>query len=216
MLTTIAITSLLSETEREFTTEMAAKQSVIDSIHSQLRESSAQLGEERRRLEHLQVRAKDRDERKQKIGNLRRAGEEEQFRLSQMQQQHGGLMTNGDIDMRLGDADIAFSPILSSISPNMMHDPRLSGTLPPASTLRIRLNAYMSNNEDLEAHVRELKGKSRDLEAKYRRVISLCTHVDEDKIDSVLDNLCRAVDSEHGDVELGRVRDFLQKVEGVE
>jgi regulatory protein SWI6 len=74
----------------------------------------------------------------------------------------------------------------------------------------------MANRETLESEVRGLKGKSLDLEKKYRRVIGLCTRVEEDMVDSVLDNLCRAVDSEHGDVELGRVRDFLQKVEGVE
>jgi hypothetical protein len=72
----------------------------------------------------------------------------------------------------------------------------------------------MVNNESLESEVRNLKRKSGDLESKYRRIIGLCTHVEESKIDGVLGNLCRAVESE-GDVELGRVREFLHKVEGV-
>jgi regulatory protein SWI6 len=216
ILTSAAITSLLNETEKEFTTEILAKQSIIDSIHAELREASAQLGEEQRRLEKLQALAKEREERKQKISNLRKAAEDEQFRLSQIQQQHGH-MANGDNQMRLGDADKAFSPLPLGIPPGAaLQDARLAASLPSASVLRARLNAYMSNNNVLEAEVRNLKGKSRNLEAKYRRIISLCTHVDEDKIDSVLNNLCRAVDSENGDVELGRVREFLQKVEGVE
>jgi regulatory protein SWI6 len=183
---------------------MAAKQAVIDSIHAQLRESSAQLGEERRRLERLQARAKERRERKQKIANLRRAHEEEQYRLNQMQAQSG--MSNGDsgsMNMRLGDADKPFLPVPASN--------------PSTSILRACLNAYVSNNSVLESEVRNLKGKSRELEGKYRRVISLCTKVEESRIDGVLGSLWRAVSSEgEGDVELGRVREFLMKVEGCE
>ena len=80
ILTSAAITSLLNETEKEFTTEIQAKQSIIDLIHAELRDASAQLGEEQRRLEKLQARAKEREERKQKIANLRKAAADEQFR----------------------------------------------------------------------------------------------------------------------------------------
>jgi regulatory protein SWI6 len=210
-LTSTAITSLLSETEREFSQEMQAKQSVIDSIHGQLRESSAQLGEERRRLEGLQTRAKRREEQKQKITNLGKAAIEEKFRLSQL---HRGQIGR-DTDMRLGDADKPFQ--IPSIEPSTaVQDPRVAASMPSASALGAKLGAFVANRETLESEVRGLKGKSLDLEKKYRRVIGLCTRVEEDMVDSVLGNLCRAVDSEHSDVELGRVRDFLQKVEGVE
>jgi hypothetical protein len=64
--------------------------------------------------------------------------------------------------------------------------------------------------------VGELRSKSRELEVKYRKTISLCTRVPEERIDDVLEGLWRAVDSEGGDVELGRVREFLTRVEGVE
>jgi len=53
-----------------------------------------------------------------------------------------------------------------------------------------------------------------ELAAKYRKIISMCTGVEEDNVDGVLHNLLRAVESE-SDVELGRVRDFLQRVDGV-
>jgi DNA repair exonuclease SbcCD ATPase subunit len=216
ILTSAAITSLLNETEKEFSTEIQAKQSIIDSIHAELRDASAQLGEEQRRLERLQARQKARDERKQKIANMQKAAQDEQFRLSQIQQQHGH-MANGENQMRLGDADKAFTPLPHNIPAGAaLQDTRLAASLPSVPILQARLNAYVANNEALEAEVRSLKGKSRDLEAKYRRIISLCTYVDEDKIDGVLNNLFRAVNSEHGDVELGRVREFLQKVESVE
>jgi regulatory protein SWI6 len=191
---------------------MQAKQSAIDSIHAQLRESSALLGEERRRLDRLRLRAKESSERKQRISNLRKAAEEERYRLQHMQHQHGH-MANGDVDLHLGDADKPFIPLSTIMSPDMTIHP---SHLPPASVLRAQLHAYTSNNSFLESEVRGLKSKSRDLEAKYRRIIQLCTGVEEDKIEGVLGNLTRAVESERGDVELGRVREFLQKVEGVE
>ena len=51
----------------------------------------------------------------------------------------------------------------------------------------------------------------------YRKVVSLCTKVDEDRVDSVLEGLVQALDSDPLDgVEVGRVREFLRKVEGVE
>jgi regulatory protein SWI6 len=46
-------------------------------------------------------------------------------------------------------------------------------------------------------------------------VISLCTGVEESKVDTHLENLLRAVESEQNDVEITRVREFLQRVEGV-
>ena len=227
MLTISAITSLLSDTEVEFNREMEAKQTQIDSIHMKLRDSSAALGEERRRLEGLQAHAKEREERKLKIANLMRAAEEERVRLSQMQQQYGQM--NGEVEMRLGDADKGLAipagavpaNILSNINPNP-HQPQvidqaqrqLLASLPPTHVLRARVSAYKSNNDALTEDVRGLQSKSSELAAKYRRIISLCTRVDENKVDGVLDNLLRAVESEQNDVELGRVRDFLQRVDG--
>lgn len=82
--------------------------------------------------------------------------------------------------------------------------------------LRARVQAYRENSARLEGAVAELKARSREVEGKYRKVISLCTKVPEERIDDVLEGLWRAVDSEGGDVELGRVREFLGRVEGVE
>jgi len=225
---TTAISTLLAQTENEFTTEMSAKQTQIDTIHAKLRESSATLGIERTRLEDLKKQAKERDERKLKIANLRRALDEERSRLGQMQQQYGQM--NGDVEMRLGDADKGLAipagavpaNILSNINPSP-HQPQvldqaqrqLLASLPPTHILRARVNAYKANNEGLTENIRVLQSKNSDLAAKYRKIISVCTGVEEENVDGVLQNLLRAVESEQNDVELGRVREFLQRVDGV-
>src|SRR3954464_10353454 len=108
---------------------MDAKQAQIDSIHVKLRESSALLGQERSRLDALRKETKEREERKLKIANLRRAAEEERSRLAQLQQQYGQINNEGD--MRLGDADKALAipggaipaNVLSNINPSP-HQPQ--------------------------------------------------------------------------------------------
>lgn len=205
---------------------MEKKQAIIDDLHSQLRAASGDLGEQRRRLEGYQAEANERDVRKLKIANLMRAYEEEQSRLSRMQSQYGQM--NGEVELELGDADKGYlipdqaAAILARINPHP-HQPLvispaerqiLDASLPPTHVLRARINAYKNNNQALEESVRDLQSKSSELAGKYRKVISLCTGVDEANVDNVLENLLRAVDSEQDDVELTRVREFLQRVEG--
>lgn len=213
-----SITTLLTSTENEFAAEMNTKQCAVDAVHASLRETSAALGTARQRLERLQARAKAREDRRMQTSNLRRAGEEEQFRLNQISQN----VVNGDAaEFRLGDADAPFLSLPSDLPPGSARQhPQLIASLPSASVLRARLTAYELINIGVQADVEKLKKKSRDVEERYRRVISLCTGVPETKVDSVIPSLWRAVESEGengmGDLEVGRVREFLGRVGGVE
>lgn len=226
-LTVPAIATLLNQTENEFGKEMDKKQATIDDLHSQLRDASGKLGDQRRRVEQLQAEAKERDARKTKIANLRRAYDEERSHLAQMQSQLGQMHT--DVEVELGDADKGLAipdqatPILSEIT---MSPPQaivvdlgdrqaLSVSLPPAHVLRARLAAYQSVNQDLETNVRDLQSKSSELASKYRKIISVCTQTPEAKVDMVIDSLLRAIESEPSDVESTRIREFLTRVEGV-
>jgi regulatory protein SWI6 len=220
---------MLSETEVEFNRELEAQQDKINKLHRELRDASSDMGARRRRLEAAQAAQKERKTRELKIHNLQIAVEEQRSRLLHMQQQYGQM--DGEVSMKLGDADEGLAipagalpaNILSNINPNS-HQPLvldqaqrqlLASTLPPAHVLRARVNAYKSNNQELEEGVRGLQAKSSDLAAKYRRIIASCIQAPEDKVDTVLENLLRAVESEN-DVELGRVREFLSRVDGVE
>ncbi|CAL3962970.1 unnamed protein product [Diplocarpon coronariae] len=222
-----SITALLNQTESEFGKEINKKQAAIDDLHAQLRDASGELGEQRRRVELLQTEAKERDARKSKIANLRRAYDEERDRLAQMQAQYGQI--NGEHELQLGDADKGLglsdqaSSILSRISvlpgQPLAIEPAdrqaLASSLPPAHVLRARLSAYQTVNQDLEASVRDLQSKSSERASKYRQIIGLCTQTPEAKVDSVIDSLLRAIESEPSDVEITRVREFLSRVESV-
>lgn len=205
---------------------MVRKQVTVDELHAQLRDSSRELGEQRQILERIQAETNEREARKLKTTNFKRAYAEERTKLSQLQAQSGQI---GDADLLLGEADGELvvpeeaKNVLLNLNLNPYQQPALdkaqhqilSATLPPAHILRARLNAYKSNNQAIEENVRDLQSKSSELASKYRKVIGLCTGVEEEDVDKHLENLLRAVESEHTDVELTRVRDFLTRVEAV-
>ena len=77
------------------------------------------------------------------------------------------------------------------------------------------MRAYRVNNLGLVEFANQLRGRSIELEKKLRRVVALCTGTEEERIDGMVGSLVLAVESEGGeDVEVGRVREFLRKVEG--
>lgn len=86
--------------------------------------------------------------------------------------------------------------------------------LPSAALLRARTQALKLRAEMTRKAVGTLKGRSKDVEVKYRRVVSLCSGVPEQQVDEVIDGLLRAVESEKDGLEIGRVRRFLGGVDG--
>ncbi|KAH9871187.1 hypothetical protein J1614_006763 [Plenodomus biglobosus] len=106
---------------------------------------------------------------------------------------------------------------LSQILHQPQHRDYLMQQLPPVHVLRQRLETYTHTNGSLLNRSRILKEKDGQLEQMYRKVVSLCTKVEESRIEECLEGLVAALDSEEGEgVEVGRVREFLRKVEGVE
>ncbi|KAL7629868.1 transcriptional regulator swi6 [Parahypoxylon ruwenzoriense] len=198
-----SITHLLNETSTSFQSELKKKQQDLDTIHASLRITSTQLGDARRQLETLQVAAKSQSLTRQKIANLSRGHDEEQKRLFRLEQSHGRLDAsnwetelNAALESAKGDA------------PN-------AALVPSAAVLRSRIQAFRNRTDVIRKSVGSLRGRSKDVEVKYRRVVALCTGVLENEVDSVVDGLLRAVESEKGELEIGRIRRFLGGVDGL-
>ena len=86
--------------------------------------------------------------------------------------------------------------------------------MPSTAVLQARKEAYQVTNMRLEQQKTQLKSQSFELEAQMRRIVSLCTGVEEGKVDEMLEGLQAAVESERGgEVDVGRVREFLRRVE---
>ncbi|UPL03949.1 hypothetical protein LCI18_014883 [Fusarium solani-melongenae] len=203
-----SITHLLTETGSAFQTEMKSKQISLDTLHSTLRTTSTQLGEARRSLEHLSATLKKQQLARQKVANLSHAREDEQVRLMQEQSRTSQPNPSSSWETEL-------SAMLEAADDTSGGGFSGEGLLPSAAVLRARVNAVQGRRDMTRKMVSALKGRSRDVEVKYRRVVALCTGVQEAEVDAVVDGLLKAVESEHEELEIGRVRRFLGGVEGV-
>ena len=218
---------MLNASDLDFSTELHEKQELLDSTNRALKDSSNALVEERRQLEELQAKAREKGELKQKIQNLKRSAGELRREISQGEPQLNGVMANVsvgeadkglDFDGRLEEMADVFPRgdvgALEMLTPEQMAF-LSSLDLERAEVLGGRVQAYQRHNEGLEERTRELKSKSRELEERYKKIVSLCTKVEVESVDRVLDSLLQAVVSEQKEnVELGRVREFLRMVQG--
>lgn len=200
---------------------MQSKQSLIDQNHARLREVTAQLAEERRQLAEHQSRVNERKAVRQRIENLLRANEAS--RALVLENCPGGIRH----DVQVGEADAGLDievnrlpksaavpgePLPQQLEPN--HVEYLKN-LPHTRVLQARTAAYRLINAQLEGKTKALQSQSSELEIQLRKVVALCTGTEESKVEEMVDGLCAAVESEAGnDVEVGRVREFLRRVEG--
>ncbi|KAK0723543.1 hypothetical protein B0T26DRAFT_641895 [Lasiosphaeria miniovina] len=209
-----SITHLIGETSSLFQAELKRKQDTIASLHNSLRTTSGQVGEARRTLEALQEKLNAQQLARQMVVNLKRACDEEEYRLLQVEQRHGRL------DVASANAwEMELEAALKGASnPQTQDTPGVNGHspgLPSTAVLRARINALRSSSTQTRQAVAALQARSKERELKYRRLVSLCTRQPETEVDTLLDTLTRAVESEKGELEISRVRRFLGGVEGV-
>jgi len=194
-----ALTSMLTQNLNQHKTLLAAKTAQIDALNTQIQELSAQAKLEIDHFQSLQRRARLREDRTRKIENLRRI-----LTSQQQNQSSKSNAANSQHNRTVGDADTPFTSTSTPQSP---------------STLQRLLRAYAANNTSLQSKSTALKSRSLAVEHTYRRVVALCTNVPEDKVEETLPSLVAAVESERGALamgreDVGRVREFLNMVEG--
>jgi regulatory protein SWI6 len=230
----------------QFTQETRIKQDAIDRTNETITQLSAQQKTEQARLEALRARTKARQDRAKRITNLHRWLDTQNRVLNvthpasirdgvkrnigyadtdgagialRPEQLPELLVTVGEaIQRKASDGESYLStPVPLDMVALAQSNKALVAHLPSSAVLRHRLIAYIRNNEKLATRSKTLKEKDGQLEAMYRKVVSLCTRVEEEKIDEVLEGLVQALESDPLDgVEVGRVREFLRKVEGVD
>ena len=214
----------------DFAAELREKQEELDKTNLRLKDAGTALAEERRRLQDLQAKSREKHELKQKITNLIRSNSELKSQLPQV----SGELPNGvpdnvaigeadkglDFDGRLASVEQMFPNGEENVNPNgpLSSEQRVFlSSLERMEVLRGRIKAYQQHNADLENQAHKLRRLSRELEERYSKIVSICTGVEAGKVDEMLDNLLQAVMSEQKEhVELGKVRDFLRLVQGTE
>ncbi|KAF2228293.1 hypothetical protein BDZ85DRAFT_188949 [Elsinoe ampelina] len=174
-----SLTSLLQSNLQNHKTLLQQKMTQIDALTTQIQELSSQQAAELQRFNDMKDKVRLREERERKIQNLSR------FLSSSTSRSNAATGSADDnISKRYRlptHADNISSAALGNLS---------------VAQLRAISRGYERNNAALTQENQTLKSKSLDLESMYRRVISLCTSVAEDKVDEMLSGLVAAVESE--------------------
>lgn len=217
------MSGIFAQADADFQAEMKEKDEVLSKTNAALKESSNSLIEEKKKLEELSSKAREREELAQKIKNLKRFNQELRDQLSSTSQvqdnvQVGEADKGLDLDGKIDNIDQLFPGDIHDLGSNLTQEQiTLLTSLERAEVLTGRVQAYQTHNAVLDNEARGLRGKSKDLEEKYRKIISLCTGTPEERVDDLLDQLVQAVISEQKDmassVDLTRVRDFLRMVQ---
>ena len=222
------MTELLTSTDLSLKSELTKRQSLIDAAHFKLRDSTNQLGTDRRRASRLQAKADARSTIRTQISNLRRSNSEQRKRALQPQPKGHHHSTSDpstlQTNIKIGEADLGLkidtlslpAPSTGSSNLSTVHVGALK-SLPQTQLLGARLSGYRHTNAHLQVRARELQSRSCDLERQLKRVVGLCTGVGDDgeKVEGMLEGLQTAVESERDeDIEVGRVREFLRRVDG--
>jgi len=208
-------------------TLLAQKTSQIDTLTKEIKDLSAQQASETQTLNDLQQRIHIREDRQRRIANLARY-------IDVSTKPTKPTSSSSEQQKTFGITDQMLESVLATAtnSSSSLRDLNLQ-------QLRALHKAYKANENLLHKENNSLKSRSVEIESLYRKVISLCTGVPEDKIDEMLTSLVAAVESEssnlahvnvsrntagnlgestHGGMAgLGaaRVREFLSLVDGV-
>jgi regulatory protein SWI6 len=239
------MSGILQSASMQFTQEARLKQDAIDRTNELITQLSSQQKQEQQKLEHLRNRLRLRQDRAKRIANLKRwlepqrhmlsvnAGAtdlHEKRRIGYADAEGAGVIVNeedlpfelrqaGEVLIRRASDGPSYLSTPLPLDPASLSNQQISPLLSQISStfLRHRLETYTHSNTALLTRSRKLKEKDGQLEQMYRKVVSLCTKVEESRIEECLESLVAALDSEEGEgVEVGRVREFLRKVEGVD
>lgn len=120
------------------------------------------------------------------------------------------------IVQQLKSGSIRFVNPRSSSPPVQSSPTTITETLPLKSLLRARIKAYTQNAENIKAYRQSILDNYSDLEPLFRKVVSVCTAVPETKVDELLTQFVKAVESDPEEVDLSRVAGFLKKVDAGE
>lgn len=208
--TLLAMTTMLTQSLTSHRDTLRHRTEQIDQLNSQIQVFSARQKQELDHLAEIKERVRLRTERQAKIANLKRSIAEKRRESAQRSR-------------------TAPPPSLADVEPTWLNDTNSQtlldasadsaqlSSLPSPTVLKATLNAYLANNSNLQRQADELRARSSEMEGMYRKVVSLCTGVAEDKVEESLPALVAAVESEKGALgreDVGRVRDFLRRVDG--
>lgn len=203
------IVSSITSLDTDFSVEIAGRQRVVDAARGDLRTATNALSDARQRLDLLRGLSSKLGEMHKRALNLERALQDEDTKFK-ADSNNQDVSFEGNFD---ADQPFRTRAIFGNLDKEWTVEEISQIDIPSQQVLGARVRAYQKNKAQLEATAGELKGRSTELEHKFKRVISLSTSVPEDRVDSLLEGLVQAVESDSGEVDINRVAGFLRKLD---
>ncbi|AGO10825.1 AaceriAFR690Cp [[Ashbya] aceris (nom. inval.)] len=234
--------SLLSSISKDYEQELKEHEHKLQELHTQLNSRRSQLATSRDRLakarqlkdEHAllaesvaNIEASTKEEEANFAARTREMGinpddyrgldefdADEPFRIDIIYSELDTILHQqfqGDLETML--KDINLNKVVEDIlAKTQAQNPDAIAAIPPAVLLRARIQAYKRNEKELEETFQSIDEKHKTLESKFRRVLSLCLKIEEDKVDGMLDGLLQAITNEDpDDIDIDEMQDFLRK-----
>ncbi|KAG8927123.1 transcriptional regulator swi6 [Tulasnella sp. 418] len=191
------LTSMIQNLNSEFSTELKAKQDSLDVTQAHLRAATRELAEQRRQIQQWQSSLGQLDQVRQRIKNIEKVlKEEDSFdwtgrteidgtpSAEKPFEYRGPSSTLSGLGLGLGGKN-GFS--MSEFSVPLEVDPTIPPGDPISTLVKLkRLKMWQERVDQLmEKRIEGIKGASAEKELMCRRVVSLCTDVPIDKVDSV-------------------------------
>ncbi|KAF7794230.1 hypothetical protein EIP86_005362 [Pleurotus ostreatoroseus] len=199
----------------DFTAEMKTKQDALDVTQAHLRAATRELAEQRKQIQIWQSQCAELDLVGHRTRNLEKALQEEDLidwtGRSELDGSDGTVL-GGPAFQKRGEGSTLAGPIDLSLH-NLGEEPPIpmSDTMESYTRLK-RQKMWQARIEKLlEQRLQTLKGASAERELQYKKIVSLCTGVALDKVESLLEDLLIAVESDPQTIDIGRVSGFLQK-----
>ncbi|KAG8746220.1 transcriptional regulator swi6 [Ceratobasidium sp. 414] len=229
------LTSMIQSLTSDFHAETKSKQDSLDVAQAHLRAATRELADQRRHIAAAQARLGALDQARQRARNVSRAIKDENSFDWTGRTEVGGApahvsrgvafqyrgpgSTLGGEGEEAGTADGAGETNISSLDVNPTSldvDPPIppggNDTITTLVRLR-RLKMWHARIEELvEERLSATRGAGAEKEFQCKKIVSLCTGVPVDRVESMLENLLIAVESDGQGVDLNRVAGFMQKV----
>ena len=231
------IQSLINTISQDYDMEIKQHKERLSKLHLELSTQRELLASSRERLSQARQLRDEHTRLTEQISSIQQAMAEEDANFKKVSEELG--ITDDTLDTAEFDADEPFridfifeflenklrseysgdlERFLGSVSLDKLMSQltgEISGqeeSIPPAVLLRARICAYEKNEENLTKSLEEVHQKQADLEGRFRRVLSLCLKIDEDKVDGMLDGLLQAISTEDPeDIDTDEMQTFLSK-----
>ncbi|KAG8862141.1 transcriptional regulator swi6 [Tulasnella sp. 330] len=218
------LTNMIQDLSATFQTELKVKTDALDVTQAQLRDATRELANQRRQIREWTEQVQSLEGVRLRTRNVERALADE----DNWDWKEGSISVKSGTSVSplksaaggSGDISLSFDPDPDPPFPTLTTADLTTGDTSITSTANlaslIRLNRmkhwYERTQKMLEDRIENCKGASAEKELQCRKVVSLCTGVELDQVDAMLENLVIAMESDGQLVDLGRVAGFMQRV----